>query len=102
MCAIERAPSLEERMAVKCVLRAFTLEETASYIGHRLQAVGGEHSIFTNDAMDAIHRLSGGVPRRINRLCELALLVGFAEQRDSIDVEQVEGVAEELLTVAPE
>ena len=102
MCAVERAPSLEERLAVKCVLRAFTVEETASYIGHRLQAAGGEHTIFTNDAMDAIHRLSAGVPRRINRLCELALLVGYAEQRESIDLEQVEGVADELLTVAPE
>ncbi len=100
--AIERVPSLEERLAVKCILRAFTLEETASYIGHRLQAAGGEHSIFTNEAMDTIHHLSGGVPRRINRLCELALLVGYAEQRESIDVEQVEGVAEELLTIAPE
>ena len=102
LCAVERVPSLEERLAVKCVLRAFTIEETASYIGHRLQAAGGDHSIFTNDAVDTIHQLSGGVPRQINRLCELALLVGFAEQRDSIDVEQVEGVAEELLTVAPE
>ena len=87
---------------MKCILRAFTLEESASYIGHRLQAAGGEHSMFTNEAMDAIHRLSGGIPRRINRLCELALLVGYAEQRDSIDVDQVEGVAEELLTIAPE
>ena len=102
MCAVERAPSLEERLAVKCVLRSFTIEETASYIGHRLQAAGGEHSIFTHEATDVIHRLSGGVPRRINRLCELALLVGYAEQRDSIDVDQVESVAEELLTVAPE
>lgn len=102
LCAVERAPSLEERLAVKCVLRAFSLEETASYIGHRLQAAQGSHSIFTNDAMDTIHRLSGGIPRRINRLCELALLVGYAEQRDTIDVDQVEGVADELLTVAPE
>lgn len=100
--AIERVPGLEERLAVKCVLRAFTLEETASYISHRMQAAGASRSVFTNDAMDAVHHLSAGVPRRINRLCELALLVGYAEQRDSIDVEQVEGVAEELLSVAPE
>ena len=100
--AIERVPSLEERLAVKCILRAFTLEETASYIGHRLEAAGGAHTVFTNEAMDAIHHLSGGIPRRINRLCELALLVGFAEQREAIDAEQVEGVSEELITVAPE
>ena len=100
--AIERVPSLEERLAVKCVLRALTIEETASYISHRLKQAGGEHEIFTHAAMDAIHHLSRGIPRRVNRICELALLVGYAEQREVIDVEQVEGVAEELLTVAPE
>jgi type II secretory pathway predicted ATPase ExeA len=100
--AIERVPSLEERLAVKCILRSFTLEETASYIGQRMQVAGGAHTIFTNDAMDAIHCLSGGIPRRINRLCELALLVGYAEQRESIDVEQIQGASEELITVAPE
>ncbi len=100
--AIERVPSLEERLAVKCILRAFTLEESASYIGHRMQAAGGSHSVFSNQAMDSIHHLSAGVPRRINRLCELALLVGYAEQRETIDVEQIESVSEELLRVAPE
>lgn len=100
--AIERVPSLEERLAVKCILRVFTLEETASYIGRRMQAAGGQHAVFTSEAMDAIHELSGGVARRINRLCELALLVGYAEQRESIDVEQIEGVSEELITVSPE
>ncbi len=100
--AIERVPSLEERLSVKCVLRPFNLEETASYIGHRLQAAGGADTIFTPDAVDAIHELSGGIARRINRLCELALLVGFAENKSSIDVDQVEGVSNELLTVSPE
>lgn len=100
--AIERAPSLEERLAVKCILRAFSLEETASYISHRLQSAGAQREVFTHDAMDTIHQLSGGIPRRINRICELALLVGYAEQRGVIDVEQIEGVTEELLTVAPE
>lgn len=100
--AIERVPSLEERMSVKCVLRPFTLEETASYVGHRLQAAGGSHSIFTTEAVDAVHELSGGIARRINRLCELALLVGFAEQREGIDADQIEGVSNDLLTVAPE
>ena len=87
---------------MKCILRAFTLEETASYISHRIQAAGGQHTIFSSSAMDAIHELSGGVPRRINRLCELALLVGYAEQRETIETEQIEAVSDELLTVAPE
>ena len=100
--AIERIPSLEERLAVKCILRSFTVEETASYIGHRMQAAGGSHTVFSSEAMDAIHAASAGVPRRVNRLCELALLVGYAEQKEIIDVEQIEAVAEELLEVSPD
>jgi general secretion pathway protein A len=100
--AIERVPSLEERLAVKCILRPFTCEETVSYISHRLSTAGGQHTIFADSSMDAIHQLSGGVPRRINRLCELALLIGYAEQRETIEVDQIDAVSDELLTVSPE
>ena len=66
---LERHPGIEERMAVKCLLRPFSTDETAAYISHRLQKAGGSPSIFTQDAIDAIHAISAGVPRKINRLC---------------------------------
>jgi general secretion pathway protein A len=100
--AIHRATSLEERLAVKCVLRPFTLEETVSYVSHRLAAAGGCESIFESAALDAVHELTGGVPRRINRLCELSLLIGYAEERRTIAAEQVEAVSDEMITVAPD
>jgi general secretion pathway protein A len=46
--------------------------------------------------------LSHGVPRQINRLCDLALLIGFAEQRQVITGEHLEAVNQELVTVVPE
>ncbi len=100
--AIQRIPSLEERLAVKCLLRPFTLEETVSYISHRLAAAGGKDSIFESEALDLVHEFSGGIPRRINRLCDLSLLIGYAEECKTIGVEQVEAVSDELITVAPE
>jgi len=99
---LERTPELDERLAVKCLLRRLALEETISYIEHRLEAAGAERQILDPSALEAVHHLSLGVPRRINRLCDLALLIGFAEERPVIGREQVESVAEELVAVVPE
>lgn len=100
--ALDRQPALEERLSVKVLLRPLTVEETSSYIMHRLAAAGARHEIFTADALSTIHDLTGGNPRRINRLCDLVLLIGFAEERQRIGAEQVEQVSNELVTVAPE
>ena len=98
----ERMPGFDERLGVKCLLRPFSEEETVSYIAHRLTTAGGHRTIFTDDALKAIHSLSRGVPRRINRLCDLALLIGFAEQQTAIRAEQIEAVCDEMVTVDTE
>lgn len=100
--ALERLPALEERLGVKCLMRPLSAGETAGYVAHRLQVAGAASEIFDEGALDALHRLSGGIPRRINRLADLALLIGFAEERETIGAAQIEAVCEELVTVAPE
>jgi type II secretory pathway predicted ATPase ExeA len=98
LVAIERTPALEERIAVKCLLRRLTLTETMAYVQHRLQAAGCTRTIFSDAALEAVHHQALGVPRRINRLCDLALLVGFAEEATQIDAAQIDAISEELLT----
>ena len=68
----------------------------------RLEAAGATRPIFSPLAMRPLYELSGGIPRRINRLCDLALLVGFADESTEISAEQVEAVAEELTAVVPD
>ncbi len=99
---LDRHPGLEERLGVKCLLRTLNLEETISYVNHRLTAAGATRAIFDHEAVEAIFHLTHGVPRQINRLCDLALLIGFAEQLPSIGSEQLESVCSELVAVAPE
>jgi general secretion pathway protein A len=99
---LDRMPELDERLAVKCLMRRLTLEETISYIHHRMQAAGARREIFDAAALESVHHLSLGVPRRINRLCDLALLIGYAEERSSLEREQIEAVSEELVAVVPE
>ena len=96
LLAIERHSDLEERLAVKCLLRRFKPEETMGYIQHRLTAAGAKRAIFTDGALEAIHQETLGIPRRINRLCDLALLVGFAEELPSIGPDQIAAISEEL------
>jgi len=99
---LDRMPGLEERMGVKCLLRNFTLEETAAYIQHRMQAAGGDASMFDAEALTAVHELTRGTPRRINRLCDLALLIGYAEEHSRVTPDTVESVSDEPVTVTAE
>jgi type II secretory pathway predicted ATPase ExeA len=102
LVVIDRMPDLEERLAVKCLLRRFKPEETMGYIQHRLNAAGAKKAIFTDGALEAIHQETLGIPRRINRLCDLALLVGFAEELTSIGPDQIAAISEELAGTAAE
>lgn len=96
---IERNRSLDERIATKCMLHRFSSEETAAYLQHRMRAAGRDaDDVFSHDAMDAIHHRSAGIPRRINRLADLALMVGFAEELQRLGAEHIEGVHAELVT----
>lgn len=96
LTTVQRMPQLEERMAVKCLLRAFTPDETAAYVSHRVNAAGAARAIFDAEALETLHFESQGIPRRLNRLCELALLIGYADERASITREQIEAVSQEL------
>jgi general secretion pathway protein A len=57
---------------------------------------GLEGRLFDADALRSFGRLSGGVPRRINQLCDLALLVGYADSLTTVTTTEVEAAAEEL------
>lgn len=102
LAQLEQWPQLEERLSMKCLLRPLTQDETASYVAHRLQTAGASRSLFEPAAVDRLHELAQGSPRRINRLADLALLVGYAEQRSSITADDLESVARELTAVGPE
>lgn len=82
---IESNKQFEQRVAIKCHLTNFDLEDTINYIIHRLKVVGGGESIFAREAMESVYEHTGGIPRRINRLCDICLLSGFAKNLAQID-----------------
>lgn len=102
LAPVQRLSQLDERISIRCSLSAMTREETQGYITHRLEVAGREKAIFSKDAQDSIFELSGGIPRRINRLCDLSLLVGYAENLPKLTAQEIEAVSDELLTTAAE
>jgi len=82
---IEDNKQLEQRIAIQHHLSAFDFEDTKKYIQHRLTVAGQDHPLFHEAAIRLIHDYSGGIPRRINSLCDICLLGGFAKQAKIVD-----------------
>jgi type II secretory pathway predicted ATPase ExeA len=80
-----RFEALNQRLRYRFFLEGFSLEETAAYIKHRLEAAGGDAELFKEEAMAVLFDASEGVPREINNLAALALLRAEALGLDSID-----------------
>ena len=94
---LARHTALEDRVVVRCVLDRFSGQETAAYIQHRLTNAGRKTpSMFDEEAISLIQELTLGVPRRINRLCDLALMVAYAQDKSSIDAFTIENANAEL------
>jgi general secretion pathway protein A len=101
LATVSRMPAFDELFAAKCLLPALSTEETAAYITHRLQAAGRTSELFDGSATEAVHARTHGAPRRINRLCDLALMVGYAEERQAVSAELIDAIAEELVGSTP-
>jgi len=92
---MKNLPQFKERIAVRYNLTALSQEDTKKYILHRLKVAGSE-DIFQDDTFSEIYRFSGGIPGRINNICDMALLVGYGEGVDRIDERTIEEVAKDL------
>ncbi|MEZ4598936.1 MAG: AAA family ATPase [Syntrophotaleaceae bacterium] len=84
---------LAQRVAVKYHLHSFPVEATQGYIRHRLQVAGATRQIFRDEAISAIHRYSGGVPRLINTLCDNSLFEAYVRKLDEVSSNIVHSVA---------
>jgi len=82
---IAELPQLQQRVALNLNLNHFNFENTMHYILHRLREAGCKRPILTRQAINAIHKHTGGVPRRINHLLDRCLLVGKRESQSLLD-----------------
>ncbi|MDF1688924.1 MAG: AAA family ATPase [Cycloclasticus sp.] len=85
-------PELEQfaqRIGVEFHLNSLDYRQTEKYITHRLKTAGASYPIFTHEACAAIFCYSEGVPRRINNLCDFALVYAFADDVKTIKISTV-------------
>jgi general secretion pathway protein A len=97
----QKLRQLAQRITARYHLLHFSKRDTYAYVRHRLRVAGGSETLFTPAAMRRVHRLSGGVPRLINVICDRALLGGYAHDQQRIDAAMVKRAAREVRGAVP-
>jgi general secretion pathway protein A len=94
---------LAQRVTARFHLQPLAREETIAYVRHRLRIAGSTSEIFSGAALREVHRLSGGVPRVINIICDRALLGAYTEDHHHVSSSLVRRAASEIFgeRVAP-
>jgi len=91
-------PQLSQRVKLFFHLEGLTAVETAEYIDYRLLVSGhGGNKLFDDETVQEIHKLSHGIPRLINKLCDGMMMCAYAEDRPFIDPYDLQGIRKDLL-----
>ncbi len=86
---LKMPPSLLDRLAARCLVGTLSEAESTSYIEGRLARAGATIPLFGPSALRALYIEADGLPRRLNRLADLALLIAYARESDAPDAESV-------------
>jgi general secretion pathway protein A len=88
---------LKQRIALRCTLRGFSLEETKAYIDSRMARAGVPNQTIISPALiEEIHYRSQGIPRLINAICDNLLLTAFAMESKSASLEMLDEVTTDM------
>ena len=90
---VRSIPQLDERLSARAILKPLEKEEVGAYISHRLDIAGRSDPLFSPGAIELISHYSGGIPRRINRICDTCLIIGYSRTLKSVD----EGLVHNLI-----
>ncbi|HVF65848.1 MAG TPA: XrtA/PEP-CTERM system-associated ATPase [Casimicrobiaceae bacterium] len=92
-----RMQQLRQRVIASYHLGPLDASETQSYVEHRLRHVGwNDDPNFAPSCFPLIHTLTGGVPRRINSLCNRLMLAAFLSEKHAIEVTDVQTISREI------
>ena len=103
--ALLRSPALrqlDQRVSIRYELKPLDRDGTAAYVAHRVAVAGGATSVsFVSRALDRVYKLSGGIPRLINLICDRALLAGYSDRTNRITPDMIDLAAKSLDVQAP-
>ncbi len=81
---VEANKQLLQRIAMRYHLEALNREEMVNYISHRLKIAGGTNIEIDTSALRLIYERSGGIPRRINQICDMSLVTGYSKKVNTV------------------
>lgn len=87
---------LAQRITARYHLRPLSKEDVVVYVKHRLALAGARSPLFSSSAIDRLFRLSKGIPRLINILCDRALLGAYVKGRNRVDKKTLVRAAREV------
>ena len=96
---LQRYAAIRQRIDINCVLPHLDRSETDQYIHSHLLYSGCERDIFSDKALDEVFKVTTGIPRMINRVCEKSLMYSFQQQKRIIDDYMVKYVIEHEMLV---
>lgn len=83
--SISKIPQFDQRIAIKYHLQPLSFVDMCKYMHFRLKVAGRDSQVFSAEAAKKIYLYSGGLPRRINTICDMGLLEGFVGQYNQVD-----------------
>lgn len=98
---LQSASNFDSQLLVRAVLDPMDDEEARLYILARLKAAGSKQGIFTKYAAESVVKYSKGVPRQVNRLCELALVIAYGLEQKRVGPDIVDMAAADLDLLPP-
>lgn len=96
LLAGEELRQLAQRVTGRYHLAPLARTETAGYVRHRLRVAGATTEIFSTVSLREVHRLSSGIPRIINVICDRALLGAFTQDQHRISARTLRAAAAEV------
>jgi type II secretory pathway predicted ATPase ExeA len=93
---ISELQPLKERISIKFNLDPLDIEDTLRYVVFRLKSAGARRGIFSREAIERIYEYSGGIPLRINNVCDRCLLIGLMRKAGIVDSNTVKDAIEDL------
>jgi len=88
---------LQQRISIRYHMLPLDKEEISGYVQHRLSVAGAsENVVFEDSAINEIHSYSGGVPRKINIVCDRAMLLGYVQEAMHLDAAIIKKAVAEI------
>jgi len=93
---VRSLPQLEQRLGIRYHMTALDEDDTTGYIKHRIEVAGGNPYLFSQEAINKVFEWSKGIPRKINNICDMCLLIGFGQELQGITEELVDKVVSDI------